>query len=65
MHGNPGISLRYADNVTLKRCAVAWGETRPDYFTHALEAENVTGLQLSGFSGQAAHPERFEDIVVR
>jgi hypothetical protein len=64
-HGNPGFSIRYADNVVLKHCSVAWGANRPDYFTHALEAEQVTGLALSQFTGEAAHPERDEAILIR
>jgi hypothetical protein len=64
-HGNPGFSIRYADNVVLKHCSVKWGDKRPDYFTHALEAEAVTGLELTGFAGEAAHPERDADIAVR
>ncbi|MGA2266868.1 MAG: glycosyl hydrolase family 28 protein [Bryobacteraceae bacterium] len=64
-HGNPGFSIRYADNVVLEHCSVKWGDKRPDYFTHALEAEAVSGLELTGFAGEAAHPERDADIVVR
>jgi hypothetical protein len=64
-HGNPGFSIRYADKVVLKHCSVKWGDKRPDYFTHALEAEAVTGLELTGFAGEAAHPERDADVVVR
>ena len=64
-HANPGFSIRYADNVVLKHCSVKWGDKRPDYFTHALEAEAVTGLELTGFAGEAAHPERDADVVVR
>ena len=64
-HGNPGFSIRYADNVVLKHSSVKWGDKRPDYFTHALEAESVTGLELTGFAGEAAHPERDADIVIR
>jgi len=36
-HGTPGFHIRAADNVVLKRCRVAWGESPPEYFTHALE----------------------------
>lgn len=61
-HGNPGFHLRHADNVLLKKCSVAWGKNRPDYFTHALEAQDVTGLKLTQFVGEAAHPERDEAI---
>jgi hypothetical protein len=64
-HGNPGFSIRYADNVVVKHSSVKWGDKRPDYFTHALEAEAVTGLELTAFAGEAAHPERDADVVVR
>ena len=57
-HGTPGFSLRNADDVFLNYCRVAWGKNVPDYFTHALEAENATHLSLNHFSGEAAHPER-------
>jgi len=42
-----------------------WGDNRPDYFTHAIESENVTGLDLSAFSGTAAHPDRSSDVSIR
>lgn len=63
-HANPGFHLRHAENVTLKRCRVAWGRNRPDYFTHALQAENVTGLEMTDFEGDSAHPERISAISV-
>jgi hypothetical protein len=56
--------ISQADNVTLKHCRVSWGRNRPNYFTHALEAENVTELRLTDFVGEAAHPERDEAVVV-
>jgi polygalacturonase len=63
-HGNPGFSVRWADDVVLKNCAVHWGRHRPEYFTSALEAGEVTGLSLTGFKGSAAHPDRDGAIVV-
>jgi len=63
-HDTPGFNIRYADDVTLKDCSVAWGRNLPDYFTSALEAENVTGLCLAGFKGTAAHPDQDADIVI-
>jgi hypothetical protein len=55
----PGFSLRHADDIRLRHCRVAWGRNRPDYFSHALESQDVKELQLTEFTGQAAHPERF------
>lgn len=63
-HGNPGIHIRNADNITIKDCKVDWGKNRPDYFTHALQAENVTGLKLVNFKGEAAHPEKYKAISI-
>jgi polygalacturonase len=64
-HGTPGFHVRYADNVVLDRCRIDWGQNRPDYFTHALEASDVTGLSYPGFVGEAAHPERDKAIAIR
>jgi hypothetical protein len=63
-HGNPGFSIRHADNVVLKNCSVEWGAKRPVYFTHALEAQDVTKLQLTQFAGEAAHPDRDAAILI-
>ena len=63
-HNTPGISIRYADEVTLKNCSITWGRNLPDYFTGALETESVTGLNLTGFKSNAAHPNRDPAIFI-
>src|SRR5580704_1080569 len=63
-HATPGYSIRHADQVRLAQCSVAWGANCPDYFSHAIEAEDAHGLELSGFSGRAAHPDRDTDISI-
>ena len=64
-HATPGFSIRYADDVVVKDCRVAWGQNCPPTFSHALEAENVTNLSLTRFTGEAAHPERDEAIAIQ
>jgi hypothetical protein len=64
-HDTPGIHLRHADGVTVKDCKIAWGANRPDWFTQALQAEAATNLAITRFSGEAAHPERDEAILIR
>jgi polygalacturonase len=64
-HATPAYAVRYADNITLKDCSASWGKNIPENFTHALEAENVTGLEHPGFKGEAAHPGRDQAIVMR
>ncbi len=63
-HNTPGYHIRFADNVKLKNCSIQWGANIPDYFSHALQAENVTALHLKKFKGQAAHPKRDKAIVI-
>jgi hypothetical protein len=63
-HDTPAISIRHAGHVALKDCKVEWGKNCPQTFTHALEAESTTNLALTRFTGEAAHPERDEAIVI-
>jgi polygalacturonase len=64
-HGTPGFAVRHARNVNLTRCSVVWGTHLGEPFSHALEAEIVSGLGLAHFSGTAAHPERDTDIAIK
>jgi len=63
-HATPGIHVRHADNVILRHCSIAWGRNTPDYFTHALEAHDVTGLSYPDFVGEAAHPDRYQAVQI-
>jgi hypothetical protein len=63
-HRTSGISIRHADRVTLKRCSVRWAPGAPDYFGPAIEAADAPGLNISDFTGTAAHPERDQPIVI-
>ena len=54
-HPNAGFFLRSASDVTLSHCRVRWG-ARSDAYRHALDAENVAGLMLRDFRGDAAAP---------
>ncbi|TFI57658.1 glycoside hydrolase [Sphingomonas parva] len=63
-HPTPAISIRNAEAVTLRDCAVRWSGALPESFTHALQAENAPGLTFSNFRGEAAHPERFAAIRI-
>lgn len=63
-HHNPGFHLRFVDQIILNNCSVKWGSNLPEYYTHALEAEDVTGLEMNNFKGISAHPDQFEDINI-
>jgi Glycosyl hydrolases family 28 len=55
-HGTPVFSIRNARNVTVRDCVARWGNDRQEYFTNALEADNVQGLKIEHFTGEAASP---------
>jgi hypothetical protein len=61
-HSNSGFLLKNAQGVTIRNCEVTWGETRPDYFHHAIEAINVARLKIENFQGEAAHPDSYAAI---
>jgi hypothetical protein len=63
-HDTPGFSIRHADDVVVKDCRVAWGQNCPTTFTHALEAESISNLELTRFTGEAAHPERDAAVAI-
>ena len=63
-HATSAFCLRHADHVALRHCRVTWGQNPPDYYAHALEAQDVTGLEYPDFTGAAAHPQRDQAIVI-
>jgi polygalacturonase len=64
-HDTPAFSVRHADRVSFRKCKVAWGRNRPNYFTHALEIQDATEVDHAGLKGKAAHPERDKAVMVR
>lgn len=63
-HGNPAYSIRFAENVSLNNCSIKWGRVCPDYFTHSIEVESVREFTHTNFTGDSAHPEKYEDIHI-
>jgi hypothetical protein len=44
---------------------VKWGVNKPDYYTSAVEASNVTGLKIEQFTGVSANPKRYKAISIK
>lgn len=63
-HATSGYYIRFAENVTLKKCSIKWGTKVPEYFSHAVEAHDVKNIKLKGFKGPAAHPDRDKAISI-
>lgn len=66
------ISVHRARNLKLKEVQVIWDQPASDKWQSALFAEDVRGLELDGFSGQAARSElpaialsQAEDVMIR
>lgn len=69
-----GIRIETADDVTLRNCEVVWGPrdaredgtyAAPEYFSHAVEAIDTTGLVIEGLRGTSAHPESLATVLER
>lgn len=60
-----GFLLRNAANVSIRDCSVTWGEHRPDYYRHAIDAENAPGLEIRDFTGESAQPGRLPARAIR
>lgn len=54
-HDTPAFFLRNVRGAVVKNCTARWGVHVQDSFSYALEAHNVSGLKLEGFTGRAAH----------
>ena len=52
------LIFRRAKNLKLRNIEVQWEKPTYEKWESALEVEDVDGLQLSGFSGNAARPEQ-------
>jgi hypothetical protein len=59
-----GFYINEVDNLVLRSNKVVWGENRPDYYGHAIETHDVTGLEIENFKGTAAHPDRLKPIQI-
>ena len=53
---NSAFFIRYAKDVKLLKTKVGWGNLCDEY-KHAVDAENVEGLELLRFDGTAAKPD--------
>ena len=53
----PVFSIRNSDGVVMKNCRARCGQNPQPYFSHALEAEQAHNLLLTGFFGEAWHPD--------
>ena len=57
-----GFYFDMAGLITVRNSSVQWGSSRPDYFAHALESNNLTQLVLEGFIGEAANPDTYTAV---
>jgi hypothetical protein len=63
-HRTPAFFLRHVDGVRMTGCRARWGAKRPPEASYALEEVDVRGMELVGFHGEAAFPEKEPAIQV-
>jgi hypothetical protein len=59
-----GFYLNEADGIVLRDCRVVWGEHRPEYYGCAVQAHDVTQLEIENLKGTAAQPDRDAPISI-
>ncbi len=59
-----GFHLNAADDIVLRNCKVVWGEHRPAYYGHAVEAHDVTDLAVENLKGTAAFPDNEVAVMI-
>lgn len=57
-----GFYFDAAKNITIRNCSVQWGENKESYFKYAIYSNNTSQLQVNGFSGESAFPEKYHAI---
>ena len=55
-HPTSAFNFSNVSDITMRNCEVEWGKNPPPYYTHAVHAENVRGLEIEGLRGKAAFP---------
>jgi hypothetical protein len=60
-----GFMLQKATDVSIHDCSVRWQGTMPEYFAHALDADEVQNLTIDGLEGTSAFPSRLASRYLR
>ncbi|WP_310534106.1 glycosyl hydrolase family 28 protein [Novosphingobium sp.] len=63
--GTPAVSIRHANRVSFRNCAMRWASDPPEYYTHLLQAEDAPSLDHAGLSGTSAHQGRVAERLIR
>ncbi|MBC7886448.1 MAG: right-handed parallel beta-helix repeat-containing protein [Ferruginibacter sp.] len=50
----PGLLVQYVKNFLISDFKLVWSQTRMPYFTHGIEANNFTNLEIRNFTGTAS-----------
>jgi hypothetical protein len=54
-HDIPALYCRHAEGLRIKGLRVAWDESIPAFFNHALQLEDVKDVVIDGFEGRQPH----------
>ncbi len=60
-----GLYALNVSNLSLLNYQLKWDENLPDFYTYAIELDNVTGFELSEFKGKANPKSGFSDAIKR
>ncbi len=57
-----GFFLENAKHIMIRNCSVKWGINSPSYYKFAMDTNKVSDLEVIGFKGAAAFPDKYPAI---
>ncbi len=61
---NPGISIKFAEDICINNCSIKWGKNLPEYFSNAIKIEESKNVRIKDFNGRAANHDIYDDILI-
>ncbi len=62
-HAIPGIYAQYINNLSVNGFDLSWDQHLPDYYTHAIEADNFINLRIDNFQGSASSNSKDKTVI--
>jgi hypothetical protein len=60
-----GYYIQSASEVWIQNCSLKWGRNLDPVYGNAIYAEDVSGFDIQGFTGEAAFPEKDRALVLK
>jgi hypothetical protein len=62
-HDSPGLYARYVDGLTIDGMDLQWADAMPDYYSSAVQMEDVRDIDINGFRGRQARLQSNTPVI--